>query len=536
MAPRGSDLRIGSVLRALALAGLFEPACAQPTEIVLAIDTDLGVPAEMNEIQISVSGPSQSAGPFLVDLTAPNRPSFPLTLGLTPGGALSPVSIAASAIFVDPVGIQPDALVVTREIQTAFVDRSSRLLPILLTLSCRDIVCPTDQTCDQGMCIPIQQAGDSLSVWTGAAPAPLGSAPTLIGGRSVWAGGWHSCATKGSSFSCWGRNGDGELGIGPPGVGGTPVAVTTRREVVNLPPPVSVGLGQDHTCTCDHTGQAWCWGLNADAELGVGDLQDRDVPTAVQGMTDCVQITGGGFHTCAVLTNGAVSCWGRNSSGQCGQPASTAPIAVPHAVPGLSGVVEVRAGETYTCARQTNTAVVCWGDNSVGQLGDGTLTSRETPGRIMSATNNAAEVSAGRVSACMRLGTGHVYCWGNNPPAGIGTAGAPARVPAEVAGIVDAIQISTGHQHACVLHATGVVSCWGSDQYNQLGDGKGLDSATPVDVPILTGDATSIAAGIVHSCARVSSGAIFCWGQDILQQLGDGSTSVKLTPVEVVGF
>jgi alpha-tubulin suppressor-like RCC1 family protein len=154
----------------------------------------------------------------------------------------------------------------------------------------------------------------------------------------------------------------------------------------------------------------------------------------------------------------------------------------------------------------------------------------------MSAANNAAEVSAGRVSACMRLGTGHVYCWGNDPPAGIGTAGAPARVPAEVAGIVDAIQISTGHEHACVLHATGVVSCWGSDQYNQLGDGKGLDSVMPVDVSSLTGHATSIAAGIVHSCARVLSGAIFCWGQDILQQLGDGSTSVKLSPVAVVGF
>lgn len=534
MAPRRSALRVGdslsfsSVMPVLALTGLFQPACAKPTEIVVAIDTDLGVPAEMNQIQISVSGESQPSGPLSVDLTAPSTPAFPLTLGLIPGGALSPVSISASAFSVDSVGMQPDTLIVSQQVQTSFVEGSQRLLPILLKLACRDIVCPSDQTCAQGVCVPIAQSGDSLSTWTGSAPARLSTAATLIGGRSVWAGGWHSCATKGTSLSCWGRNANGELGIN------STADVMTRREVVNLPPPVSVGLGQEHTCTCDHTGQAWCWGLNADAELGVGDMQDRDVPTAVQGMTNCVQITGGGFHTCAVLTSGGVSCWGRNSSGQCGQPASSAPLAAPRAVPGLSGVVEVRAGESYTCARQTNGAVVCWGDNSVAQLGDGTLTSRETPGRIMISTNNAAEVSAGRVFACVRLGTGHVYCWGNNPQAGVGTTTAPAKTPLAVAGIVDAVQIAAGHQHACLLHATGVVSCWGSNQYNQLGQ-MGLDSVTPVDVTDVT-DATSIAAGIVHSCARVSSGAIFCWGQDILQQLGDGSTSSQPLPVEVAGF
>jgi alpha-tubulin suppressor-like RCC1 family protein len=511
-----------AALGVVALVGLIgQSACAKLTEIVLTIDTDLGVTAELDQVQISIS-PTESASPISVDLTATGAPSFPLTLGLTPGGALSPVSIQVA-------GFQAGAPVVERDLQTAFVQDRSSLVSILLTLSCRDIACPSQQTCNLGMCIPILQQGGSFPTWSGVVPSRLSAEATSIGGRSVWSNGWHSCATKGSSFSCWGRNLDGELGCG------NNLFKLTRREVSNLPPPSSVGLGEYHSCTCDQTGQAWCWGSNSDGQVGAGNASDRLVPTAVTGLTDCVQITGGGYHTCALRNGGVVSCWGRNTSGQCGLPATTASVSTPTRVPGVSAVVDVRAGEAYTCARQTNNDVICWGDNSEGQLGDGTLTSRENPERVMNLTQ-PVELAAGRTFACVRISTGNVHCWGNNPAGGIGTAADPAMTPVAIPGIADAIQLAVGHEHACVLHLTGAVSCWGDDQYNQLGDSSQLSTATPRNVMAIPNDATSISAGDQHSCARRSNGALMCWGQNVLDQLGDGSGDVPVLPVEVVGF
>ena len=489
----------------------------------MVIDTDLAVPAELDHVQLSLWGPSQAVDPISVDLRGSGAPAFPLTLGLTPAGALSPVTIeVAGQRGIDSVVVQ--------DVRTAFLEGTKRTLRILLTLSCQGITCPSDQTCRSGTCGPIDRPGDSLPPWTGTAPPRLDDQSTLIGGRSVWAAGWHSCATKGDTLSCWGRNDDGELGIS------STERVPTRRAVMNLQtPPASVALGEFHSCVCDRAGQAWCWGRNAEGQLGTGDVQVHLAPVAVVGLSDCVQIAGGGYHVCAVRAGGSVSCWGRNNEGQIGQPAATTPVATPVLVPGLSAVVEVRAGERFTCARRTNGTILCWGDNSLGQLGDGTLTSRDAPGRVMNLPSPPSELAAGRFFACARLGTGHVSCWGENSAGVLGGAPNPSRLPVDIAGLDDAVQIATGHQHACALHLTGSVSCWGSNQYGQLGDGTGLNSAVPVDVTDVASDVTSIATGIVHSCAR-RSGGLTCWGQNILQQLGDGSGADQARPVRVVGF
>jgi hypothetical protein len=524
-----------AVLRAAALAGLLaQGGCTSTTEIVLTIDTDLAV-TEMDQVQISIVGPSQQAsGPYSVNLSAPDAPALPLTLGLTPGGAPSSVSIQV-------VGFLGSAMVVTREVQTEFVANTLSRVSILLTLSCVGMTCPSGQTCDQGTCVSIEQSGVALPAWTGVPPR-LNTDAVPIAGRSVWSSGWHSCATKGSSFSCWGQNANGELGAGP----AVDPFVSTRRAVVGLPSLSSVGLGEYHSCVCDETGQAWCWGSNTYGQIGAGGTGAKQTtptqvllqatPTPVP-LDDCVQITSGGYHTCALRRGGIVSCWGRNNAGQCGQSASSQMLTMPSKVPGLAAVVEVRAGESYTCARQANGYVLCWGDNTLGQLGDGTLTSREAPKRV-SGVSNPAEVIAGRFFACVRYGTGTVSCWGETPDVLVGMAAGPDKLPVDVAGITDAIQVGIGHAHACVLQATGAVSCWGSNEYEQLGDPNALDTATPIPVASIPSDVTSIAVGDVHSCARRATGTILCWGQDAVNQLGDNNGGGQATngPVSVIGF
>jgi alpha-tubulin suppressor-like RCC1 family protein len=145
-------------------------------------------------------------------------------------------------------------------------------------------------------------------------------------------------------------------------------------------------------------------------------------------VTDCVQITGGANHTCVVHSDGTVSRWGSNASGQVGQPMATTPvlcaessgpsvpcITSPVKVPGLIDVAEVRAGEQHTCARtKTDMTVYCWGENSDGQLGDGTNTSRSVPAAVIGVGTDIVELSVGRWFSCARHQAGSVSCWGGN--------------------------------------------------------------------------------------------------------------------------
>lgn len=514
----------------VAVAGLIStPACRQPlTEIVLTVDTDLAVAGELDHVKIDIQGSSADGGSLFVDVAATDAPTFPLSLGLESGGTLGPVDVSVEAW-------RGGSAAVGLHVRTAFVRGESRTMPLFLTMSCMGQLCQSDETCSLGSCVPVDRPGTSLPAWTGRVPPPMDLGPLVLARHSVWAMGWHSCAARGNTLSCWGRNDSGELGTGFMG------SVPTRRAPLGLPTPTSVGLGETHTCICDALGKAYCWGGNTEGQVGAGDLLPHLTPTAVVGVSDCKGIAGGGFHTCAVINGdnirGGVACWGRNVEGQLGQPVATVPMRSMTAmmVPNLDSVDEVQAGEKFTCAHRTNSSIVCWGDNSNGQLGDGTTTSRDAPVRVMN-VQMASELAAGRFFACARLATGKVSCWGQNSAGAIGTAASPVKVPVEIPGIDgDAQQIATGHDHACVLRQSGVVYCWGGNQYGQLGANQGLNSPVPVAVTGLGNDVTSIATGFVHSCARSPSG-LYCWGQNILQQLGDGSGAAQSQPVAVVGF
>ena len=104
-----------------------------------------------------------------------------------------------------------------------------------------------------------------------------------------------------------------------------------------------------------------------------------DTPaTATQAVTVVAPIDAGDFHNCALQADGAVRCWGNNSNGQLGD-GTTTNRSVPTAVPGLTGVVALASGYLHSCAVQADGAVRCWGRNSNGQLGDGTTVDRSIP-------------------------------------------------------------------------------------------------------------------------------------------------------------
>jgi alpha-tubulin suppressor-like RCC1 family protein len=515
---RQRALRIAAVAMAASLS-----ACRSSTEIVLVVDTNLSVPIDFDHVDISISGSDMQPTTVGLDLTAGTP--FPLTLGLTPADAPGPVTVSVAALLQTRLVVQQDA-------STVFVAGSKRMLRMLLLDACIGISCPAEETCGSGGCMSAAIPGDSLPAWTGTAPGPPPpDTATPIDGRTVWANGWHSCANEGKILYCWGQNSDGEIG------NDSTINANVRKPVMGIEAPVSVGLGQFVTCICDGSGSAWCWGRNVEGELGIGTTSmNATVPTQVPGVADCARIAGGAQHTCMVRSEGTVACWGSNASGQVGQPTGTTTIATsPMAVAGLSDVAEVRGGEQFTCARKNDMTVYCWGDNSSGQLGDGTTTSRSTPAVVTGLAADVVEIAAGRFFACARHTTGAVSCWGQNVSGQLGNGiTTDSSVPVDVSGVANAAQLATGLIHVCALRTTGVVSCWGGNMDGQLGNGTMVDSLTPVDVLDII-QVTSIAAGSVHTCAR-HSGGVACWGENIVHQLGDGTTANRSTPVSVAGF
>lgn len=153
------------------------------------------------------------------------------------------------------------------------------------------------------------------------------------------------------------------------------------------------------------------------------------------------------------------------------------------------------------------------------------------------------DISTGIDHACAVLGTGQVYCWGNNTDGqvGNGLAGTVEALPVLVALPSPAVQVTCGGNpttvaaHTCALLADGSVFCWGTGQSGQLGNGSLSNSPVPKPVPLPSGAATQVTAGSSHSCAATDAG-LFCWGNNSVGQLGNGqSGGTQALPVPVQG-
>jgi alpha-tubulin suppressor-like RCC1 family protein len=226
----------------------------------------------------------------------------------------------------------------------------------------------------------------------------------------------HSCAVLADHTAvCWGSNSDGEIGDG------TTTHAHTPTPVRGLTGVLDIAAGYRFTCAVLDDGTARCWGYNGHAQLGDGTITSRILPTTVRLLTGATQISAGTEHTCVRITDGSARCWGRNANGQLGDGTmADRPTSV--SVVGLDNVEQIDAGATHTCARRSDGTLRCWGANLSGQLGDGTrgtTAMRLTPVTVLGITD-AVEVSAGGNQTCMRSVGGVVRCWGDNTAGQLG--------------------------------------------------------------------------------------------------------------------
>jgi cysteine-rich repeat protein len=438
------------------------------------------------------------------------------------------------------------------------------------------------------------QLGDGASgTDSGDATAVVG----LTGIVDVEAGRDTTCALDNLGVvSCWGENADGEVGNDSTVDAATPVTVA-------LPSAAdAVSLGGNFSCALLATDQIFCWGEGSDYQLGYGDLIDQSLPVEVQGVPagDVVDIEAGARGVCAIMASNERWCWGFSEEGQLGlaplnQLEPTAPLSFsgplaslalapfeyrgvtcgvlvdgtvecagdgtlvaastvtgaagffspitwhlssPTPIGGLTDVQELDMGDSFICVR-TSTNVLCWGDNSNRQLGQGGTSTTD----ILTATpvmgvGAVDQLETGSQFACVRTG-GNVSCWGDNDNRQTSEDGGTTdqSLPVVVPGLADAVDLALGQDFACALRAGGVVSCWGDDGAGQLGDNDGstVDSAAPVDVTGLPGAADQIAVGFDHGCALVA-GEVWCWGDAFYGQLGQGNEIDSDTAVLVPGL
>lgn len=347
----------------------------------------------------------------------------------------------------------------------------------------------------------------------------------------------HTCARRASgAVACWGNNGLGQLGNGTGVDSLAPVAVSGVTNAMQL------GVTAYTSCVVRSGGSASCWGDNGNGKLGDGTTTLRLAPVslAALGGITIVEVVPGPSHTCARSSTGQVYCWGDNSNGQLGDGTTTGPRLTPGPVAGMSDAADLVLGDGFTCVRRVSGQVWCWGQNIYGELGSGATTTipRPMPGAVVG-LSDAVEVAAGGSHACARRATGQIVCWGENGVGQLGATTVPAdrsATPVAVGlGPTDTVQIACGAAHTCARLSGGNVYCWGYNSTGEIGDGTMVNRTTPVLVPV-GGAASFISLGDEHSCAALTTGAVMCWGNNGNGRLGDGTTVNRSLPVAVLGL
>ena len=371
--------------------------------------------------------------------------------------------------------------------------------------------------------------------------------PTIAAGIQ-----WTCALDQQGVASCWGDNSLGTLGV-PQVTTATsfPAVVVGAHQFTTI---TASGWGSNtsgETCAVATDMRSYCWGSDLNGELGApGSDSCGPIGVLVLGPGPCAKSpvpvqtsltfrsvsAGGSFtsfggHTCGITDAGDAYCWGDNSDGQLGD-GTNASRSTPVAVAGGLKFLQVSAAQDdYTCGLAATGRIYCWGLNGAGQFGNGTVNSSNTPVPVSSAEEFVA-VATGVYFACGLSTTGRVWCWGRLTP-----NGANQLTPTTVSG-PSLVMLTAGAMYVCGLASDGGAYCAGDGSHGALGTGlRTLTDAfasSQTLVPVSGGlQFTELSAGGYHTCGRTVSGALYCWGENSAGQLGSGGTMEIGVPVRV---
>ena len=372
--------------------------------------------------------------------------------------------------------------------------------------------------------------------------------------RTVTAGDRHSCGiVSDSALWCWGRNLWGQLGTGAfSGARPAPVRVGSASDWVQ------VSAGGDHTCGRRADGSLWCWGRNADGQLGDGTVTSRPAPVRV-GSADrsYVGLSAGGAHTLVVQARAGalwetesdyLYIWGARATGD---PAFQGFQADPElaSVREASGWAMVSVGSDHACgireSDESPAAVYCWGSNEAGAAGSWVRTNLESSGwraepsvltiprPIYGEQRMWIDVAAGGRSTCAIDSAHALYCWGYWFAPDIRTGREPIR---QVTDFTDWVDIDASSTHFCGIRSGGSLWCWGTNGSYQLGDPAEQSWYFVGPVRVGTELWSDVATGEKFTCAlKAADKSTWCWGASEAFAY-DAAAGGTRTPVAIPGM
>ncbi|MGW2871017.1 RCC1 domain-containing protein [Kitasatospora sp. NPDC001225] len=312
-------------------------------------------------------------------------------------------------------------------------------------------------------------SAEVVKIAAGGAGASLGYGLALLTDRTV---------------QSWGVNGSGQLGDG------TVFSHNAPGQVVDVSDATDIAAGGAHSLALLADGTVVAWGQNTHGQLGNGTNSDSGVPVRVEGLHKVVAIAAGLHHSLALREDGTVWAWGYNGNGQLGDGTSSS-RGLPAPVSGLTGVSRIAAGAGHNLVLVgkpgAGASVKAWGYNATGQLGDNTTINRFTPVATRPTwSGGVSQIAAGcNHSMAVVDDDSRLKAWGQNTAGQLGDGTTVFRVlPVTVPGLTDVRLVAAGREHTVALSGTSTVHSWGSNGSGQLGDGTTTDSCTPV--PTLT--------------------------------------------------
>ncbi len=295
--------------------------------------------------------------------------------------------------------------------------------------------------------------------------------------------------------------------------------------------------GNEYTCSTTNKGEAYCWGLNDNGQLGNNSTTNSIIPVKVKNgtgtddfLSDIKHFSVGKNHTCSTISDGTAYCWGLNDNGQLGNNSTTMNTIAVQVKSGtgtddfLTNVKKIAVGHEHTCAILNDNTVSCWGAGTSARLGTQSDSDSyiATPTTVLNDISGTSvdEIFAGSMHTCVLLGTGAVRCWGEDSDN-------------KLAERTNVKQLSVGDNHNCAIFTDdpntaeeedGTVECWGLNTNQQLGN---ISNFTNV---------AKIAAGSKHSCTISGTGdqpEVKCWGANGSYQLGVTGTTQTANPQNV---
>ncbi len=279
----------------------------------------------------------------------------------------------------------------------------------------------------------------------------------------------------------------------------------------------TAGIQPDHS--------AWSWGWDEFGQLGAGgDFEDQFSPVRAGVDQDWRMVTGGSNHSLGIKEDGTLWGWGINQVGQMGDPSYPGRNGSPRQIGCDSDWHIVQAGGQHSLGIRTDGTLWAWGEDNVGQLGDGgTNTNQLIPVQIGTWTDWEV-ISASEDHSFGIRANGTLWGWGSDMFGALGDGGADMNQdsPVQIGTDTDWVAVSTGGAHALGLKADGTLWAWGRDANGSLGDGGlNIDQSSPVQIGT---DSTwhIIATGGGHSMGIKTDGSLWAWGLDNQGQLGMG--------------